>query len=180
MLKWIGTGVVLAVAAAAAGTVVVAKAAPSPPVSGPGPVAAAKPALTADDKPLGRICRADEVVDARPSPAWVGASFEKDNCRAPGMPAPLDGFTASREQVVASMAAMERYAAASDAFERCIQDFVVARRAEAEKGGRSFATPLAIIENHRILVSQRNQKLASARLEATITNFNEYGSGCAD
>ncbi len=171
MLKWIGTGLVLAVAVAAAGTLVVAKAAPEP---------VAISTLPPDDKPLGRICRSDEIVDSRPSPAWVGASFEKDNCRAPSMPAQVDGFTASREQVVASMAAMKRYAAESDVFEQCIQDFVVARRAEAEKGGRPFTTPLAIIENHRILISQRNQKLADARVSATISNFNEYGSGCAE
>jgi hypothetical protein len=175
MLKWIGTGVVLAVAVAAAGTLVVAKAAPEP-----GPVAAAKPVQPSADKPLGRICRSGEVVDSRPSPAWVGASFEKDNCRAPAMPAQIDGFTASREQVVAGMEEMKRYAAASEAFESCIQSFVEARKAEAEKGGRPFATPLAIIESHRILISQRNQKLASARMDAAINNFNEYGSGCEE
>ena len=62
MLKWIGTGVVLAAAVAAATTLVVAKAAPEP-----GPVATAKPPSV--DKPLGRICRSDEIVDSRPSPA---------------------------------------------------------------------------------------------------------------
>jgi len=175
MQKWIGTGVVLAAAVAVAGTLVVAKAAPEP-----APVVTARPALPADDKPLGRICRSGEVVDSRPSPAWVGASFEKDNCRAPAMPAQVDGLTASREQVVASMEASKRYAAASDAFERCIQDFVTARRTEAEKGGRPLATPLAIIENHRVLVSQRNQQLATARVTATINNFNAFGSGRED
>jgi hypothetical protein len=173
MLKWIGTGLVLAVAVAAAGTLVVAKAAPEP-------VSVSKSALPPGDKPLGRICKSDEIVDSRPSPAWVSASFEKDNCQAPGMPALVDGFTASRDQVVASMAAMKRYTAASDTFERCIQGFVEARTAEAQKGGRPFGTPLVIIENHRILISQRNQKLAEARATATINNFNEYGSGCAD
>jgi hypothetical protein len=173
MLKWIGTGVVLAVAVAAAGTLVVAKAAPEP-----GLVAAAKPPSAG--KPLGRICRSDEIVDSRPSPAWVGASFEKDNCRAPVMPARLDGSTASREAVVASMEAGKRFAAASDAFERCIQKFVEERKAEADDGGRPFATPLAIIENHRILVSQRNQQVVAAQVTNTINSFNAYGSGCED
>ena len=175
MQKWIGTGLVLAAAVAAAGTLVVAKAAPEPV-----PVSVSKSVLPPGDKPLGRICKSDEIVDSRPSPAWVSASFEKDNCQAPGMPAQVDGFTASRDQVMASMAAMKRYTAASDAFERCIQAFVENRTTEAQKGGRPFGTPLVIIENHRILVSQRNQKLAEARVTATINNFNEYGSGCAD
>ena len=173
MLKWIGTGVVLAVAVAAAGTLVVAKAAPEPV-----PVSVAKSTSSAGDKPLGRICKSDEVVDSRPSPAWVGASFEQDNCRAPTMPAQVDGFTATREQVVASMAAMKRYGAEADVFERCIQDFVTARRAEAEKGGRPFATPMAIIENHRILVSQRSKETAAAQVRVAINAFNRYGSDC--
>jgi hypothetical protein len=37
---------------------------------------------------------------------------------------------------------------------------------------------VAIIENHRILASQRNKKIVSARMDAAISNFNEYGSGC--
>ena len=39
-------------------------------------------------------------------------------------------------------------------------------------------TPLLIIENHRIAASQRNKQLVVARVNATINNFNEYGSGC--
>ena len=175
MQKWVGPCVVLAVAVAAAGTLVMAKAAPNP-MSGP----VVSRSVPAGDKPLGRICKSGEIVDSRPSPAWVGASFEKDNCRAPGMPAQVDGYTASREQVVASMAAAKNYAAASDAFERCIQKFVEARKIEADDGGRPFTTPLAIIENHRILVSQRNQQMVAARVRTTINNFNEYGSGCED
>ena len=46
-------------------------------------------------------------------------------------------------------------------------------KAEADDGGRPFATPLAIIENHRILVSQRNQQLVAAQVTNTINNFNE-------
>jgi hypothetical protein len=172
MLKRIGIGVGLLAAMAGAGALVVAKATPEPQA------VVARSAIPADGKPFGRICKSNEIVDSRPAPAWVGASFENDNCRAPRMPADVNGFTASREEVVASMTAAKRYAAASDGFERCIQNFVEARKTKARSSGLPLSTPLVIIENHRIAVSQRDKKLVEARVRNTINNFNEYGSDC--
>ena len=168
MQKWIATGLVVAVTVVAASALFAAKALPERSA------ALAPPVVPAGDKPFARICKSDEVIDARPTPAWVRASFASDNCRAPSMPAVVDGFTASREQVVAGMAAAERYAAEADAFERCVQDFVAARKTDEKPANMS----VAIIENHRILASRRNKKIVVARMDAAISNFNEYGSGC--
>src|SRR6476661_4807841 len=98
MLKRIGTGLVLVAAVAVAGALVAAKAS-----SEPGPAVAASRVVPPGDKPFARICKSGEAVDARPSPAWVGKSFANDSCSAPQMPAVINGFTASREQVVAGM-----------------------------------------------------------------------------
>ena len=163
---------VFVAAIAAAGAMFVAKAAPERAVN------LAPPTVPAGDKPFARICKSDEVIDARPTPAWVRASFASDNCRAPSMPTAIDGFTASREQVVAGMAAAERYATASDAFERCVQDFVSTRKAQEDRNGKPANMSVAIIENHRVIASQRNKKIVSARMNAAISDFNEYGSGC--
>ncbi|MEO8300685.1 MAG: hypothetical protein ABI608_02760 [Rhizomicrobium sp.] len=170
MLKWIATGVFVAMAVAGAGSLFAAKAVPERVI------ALAPAVVPAGDKPFARICKSDELADARPSPAWVGASFSGDNCRAPRMPAAIDGFTASREQVVAGMEASRRYAAESDVFERCIADYVVTRKALARE--KPLNNSVAIIENHRITASQRNRKLVSARVTAAINDFNEFGSGC--
>jgi hypothetical protein len=70
------------------------------------------------------------------------------------------------------MDASKRYAAEADIFERCVADF-------AAKPGKPISNPLAIIENHRIAESRRNRKLVAARVNGAITDFNEYGSGCA-
>ena len=172
MLKRIGPYVVVAVAVAAGGFLFAAKAVPERAV------AIAPPIVPAGDKPFARICKSGDVTDARPDPAWVGASFAGDNCRSPQMPAGIDGYTASREQVVASMAAVKRYAAASDVFERCVQDFVAERKAQASKNGKPVSMSLIVIENHRITASQRNRKLFSAKVNIAINNFNEYGSDC--
>lgn len=168
MRKWIGMGLGIAATVVAAGGLFAAKALPERSA------ALAPPSVPAGDKPFARICKSDEVIDARPTPAWVRASFASDNCRAPVMPAAVDGFTASREQIVAGMAAAERYAAAADLFERCVQNFVADRKTDKRAANMS----VEIIQNHRILTSQRNKQIVSARMDAAVSNFNEYGSGC--
>src|SRR5580700_2165202 len=80
------------------------------------PAEPASPTQLASRTPFGAICRTSGVGDARPDPAWMQTSFAHDSCSAPAMPAPVDGETASREQIVAAMAAMKRYAAAADVF----------------------------------------------------------------
>ena len=170
MAKQIGTGIVFLAVLAAAGAFFVAKAAPDPR-----PVAAALPP---GDKPFARICKSDEVVDTRPDPAWVGQSFAGDNCQAPRIPATVDGFTASREQVMASIAEMKRYTIASEAFQRCVRGFIASRQAQANQDKKPMNMSLVIIENHRVIASENNKKKVADQVTATINAFNEYGSGC--
>jgi len=170
MWKKIATGAACLAAITASGAALVARAAPEPAVRN------VSISRLAGGQSFAPVCKASEIVDSRPDPAWVGASFAGDNCRAPVMPAALNGSAASRVQVVAGMAAMKNYIAASDAFERCVEDFVAAQKAQTDK--KSISTPLAIIENHRIVASQRNKKIVAARVRTAIDNFNEYGSGC--
>jgi hypothetical protein len=90
------------------------------------------------------------------------------------MPEPVNGFTASREQVLASMAAAKSYIADSSAYQKCIGDFLAA----AGSDRKHAIVALAAIENHRIAVSQRNQKKADDQVRMTIMDFNQYGSDC--
>jgi len=126
------------------------------------------------------VCRGDEVLDSRPDPAWVSQSFNKDNCRAPLLPAALDGTAVTREEIVAAMAGAKRYAAVANEFQRCVSDFVAAKRTEAARGGAPLTPSQIIIENHRILVSQRAAQTAAAQVRVAINAFNSYGSDCPD
>jgi hypothetical protein len=175
MLKEIGTVAVLVAAVATSGAVLAAKDAPAR-------LPAKNAALTqlAGGKPFAGICKASDVVDTRPDPAWVGASFAHDNCTAPAMPAPVDGLTASREQIVAGMVAVKRYAAASDVFQRCISDFLVARKTQTDETKKPMDAVLTILENHRIAASERDKKKFSDLVKVAINNFNAFGSGCDD
>ena len=87
----------------------------------------------APGKTFAPTCRDTQLTDSRPDPAWVGQSFARDSCTAPQMPAPIDGLTASRNEIVAGMAATNRYAAASDAYQRCIRDFVAVRQSHQDQ-----------------------------------------------
>jgi hypothetical protein len=141
----------------------------------PEPVAAiSKPA----PKTFKPVCRGDEVLDSRPDPVWVGQSFNQDNCRAPSLPPLLDGAAATREQVVAAMAEAKSYTAKAGGFQQCVSAFVAAKRAEADSGGKGLTPSQIIIENHRILVSQRAAERAQAQVRVAINAFNHYGSAC--
>ena len=173
MVRRIATCAGLCAALAVSGGLLVAKATPQPQ-----PLVKAS-VMPAEGKPFAPICKSGEVVDSRPDPAWVGQSFARDNCEAPQMPAPINGLVASREEIVAGMAATKRYAAQSDAYQRCIRDFVIARQSRPD-ATKPVAMALVTIENHRILVSETNKKKTRARMDASIMAFNEYGSGCPD
>ena len=130
------------------------------------------------DQRFAPVCRGDEILDSRPDPRWVGESFNNDRCRAPRLPPVLNGATATREQVVAAMEEVKRYAVAADAFQRCVSDFVAARKARTVSGERPLSPSEVIIENHRILVSQRSKETAAAQVRVAINSFNRYGSDC--
>ena len=115
-------------------------------------------------------------VDSRVEPAWVGQSFAGDGCSAPSLPKPVDGYTASRAQVLASKAAQKKYSAQADAYQRCIVDFVSARRAATDKGAKPMAVALVVIENHRLAAAQTIKQQVAAQANETIREFNEQGS----
>jgi len=135
---------------------------------------ASAPVIAAIPETNFAICK-DGTADAgRPDPAWVLASYDGDNCRAPPLPPRLDGRNAPREKIVAAMAVAKRYDASAHAFERCIADVVAARK------GRVTDKSFLLVENHRQLVSEKNRRLAAAQLAAAIDAFNAFGSECAE
>lgn len=135
---------------------------------------------TQKDGRFAPTCSQDEVVDLRPDPAWMRASFNNDTCQAPSLPAVKNGAAATREEIVAAMANGKAYAAAAAAFEKCVGDFVDARRTNAARGGPPMAETQVIIENHRILASQRRREAVAAQVRVAITAFNRYGSECPE
>jgi len=169
------------VLAAAPGIFHVVNAAPEPralPQVSLVPAASQSQNQSKSDQRFAPVCRGDEILDSRPDPRWVGESFNNDRCRAPRLPPVLNGATATREQVVAAMEEVKRYAVAADAFQRCVSDFVADRKVRSASGQKPLSPSEVIIENHRILVSQRSKETAAAQVRVAINSFNRYGSDC--
>lgn len=140
---------------------------------------AAKPSLAAKKAPadsFAATCTTSETVDFRAEPQWVGQSYAKDGCVAPVLPATVDGFSASREQILASMAEQKKYAVAADKYQQCIYDFVAARRTAADKQKKTLDVALVTIENHRIAASEADKLKVAALTRETIRAYNEAGS----
>ena len=125
-------------------------------------------------------CLSGELADLRPDPAWVGASYEHDACVAPKLPGRINGATAKRETVLAAMAAAKAYGVAAGNFQQCIADYLARRKMMAARSGRPIPPWLPILENHRILASQKNIEQGDAQLRSTVDAFNAYGSECED
>jgi hypothetical protein len=171
--KKVGLGALLVAAIAAPEALHAVRAAPQP-------LPAAFSAAPAAAKPFAAVCKANEVADSRPDPAWVGASFAHDNCWAPAMPSSVNGAAASRAQIVAAMAAEKRYNALAAVYQKCVSDFVVARNAEANNNKKPVDEALNLIEDHRITTSDDNRKKVAALTRNAINDFNEFGSQCDD
>jgi len=125
-------------------------------------------------------CKANEVADTRPDPAWVGASFARDNCWAPEMPALINGYTATDKEINAWVGESKRYMARADAFQRCIGDFIALQRARADTAKKPVDANLILIENHRIIASQANKKKAYDQIVLAVGAYNELGSECPE
>jgi hypothetical protein len=138
------------------------------------------PTQLASRNPFGAICRTSQIGDARPDLGWVQTSFAHDSCSAPPVPAPVDGYTASREQILDAMAAMKRYAAASDVFQRCVSDFLLARKAQADREGKPLDEVLVLLEKQRLVAGERSKRRNAEQVKFAINSFNEYGSDCPD
>jgi hypothetical protein len=147
---------------------------PASAVSEPKPLPIALPAQPAL-KTFTAVCRDEAVVNRKPDPAWVRQSYIGDNCEAPSQPAAIDGYTASRDKIVAGMAAAKTYDAAADAFQKCVSTFVATRKAGS---ARSLTPSQVIIQNHRILASEKSQETVAAQMNMAIMAFNSYGSDC--
>jgi hypothetical protein len=182
MWKMLGLGAAFVVVIASPVALHAVSAAPEPrPNATPAPWApSAQSSSQASADAFGPVCKANQVADSRPDPAWVVASFGNDHCVAPAMPAVIDGYSASREQIVAGMAAAKIYAAKADAYQQCISNYVALRKAAAGKDKKPIEAALITIEDHRILASQADKKKAVNQIEVAINAFNEYGSECPD
>jgi alpha-beta hydrolase superfamily lysophospholipase len=80
-----------------------------------------------------------------------------DTCQAPPIPAAVDGSTASRDQVLAAQAAVKTYIA-SDTYQACINDYVTAQKAQADKDKKPMDAATIQTEGDKITANQASKQ----------------------
>jgi hypothetical protein len=179
-LKTLAVSAGLILAIAASGAFLVARAAPAPGKTAPGGAAFTSLAAKSKGTTFAASCGQEMTVDLRPDPEWITQSFAKDDCWGPPVPAFINGYSADSGKVNASMAAMEKYIAEARVYQKCIANFVVAKRAEADRTNKTLDKAFLVIEDHRIAASQANEKKVATQVAITIDQFNQNGSDCTD
>ena len=122
------------------------------------------------------ICRTGDA--GRPDPAWMRQSFEHDDCRLPEEPPVVDGTTASRDQLMAGLAAAKRFAAATERYQTCISAYLTQRKQAAERTAKPMKASFVAIETHRMIASEASKKRVWNRITMAVDTFNAEGSEC--
>ena len=128
------------------------------------------------DAAFAAICKTSG--EDRPDPAWMRQSFEGDQCSLPQEPQALDGTKASRDELIAGVAAAKKFAASADRYQECINAYLTQRKHEAELTGQPVKLTLVAIETHRIIASEASKKRVHKRIAMAVDDFNAEGSEC--
>ena len=178
-LKTLGISAGLIVAIAASGAFLMARAAPGAAAAPAGATFSSLQAKSAANS-FAASCTEGLTVDMRPDPKWVGESYADDNCFAPALPPFISGYAADGKKVDATMASLTAYTAKARVYQKCIANFVVAKKAEADRTHKPLNSGFEIIETHRIAASEANIKKVATEVQMTVDAYNENGSGCTD
>lgn len=85
------------------------------------------------------------------------------SCARPDAPAPIDGATATLDQLVAAKAATAAFQTASDTYQQCVLDDVNAQKAAAKASKSKFDSAVAKAANAQIDANQVDkEKVAQA------------------
>ena len=104
-------------------------------------------------------------------------AFAEDSCAAPLVPAVVDGNTASRDQIVAGIAAVKAYIALSDDYQACIGDYLTAQKAQADKDKKSMDPALSRAESDKITANQNSKQAVGDAINVSIGAYKKAHPG---
>jgi alpha-beta hydrolase superfamily lysophospholipase len=109
----------------------------------------------------------------------VGAvpAFADDTCQAPPVPVAVDGATASRDQLVAAIAAVKTYIAASDTYQTCIGDYLAAQKVQADKDKKPVDPATIQAEGDKVTANQNNKQTIGDAINVSIGAFKKAHPG---
>jgi len=100
-------------------------------------------------------------------------AFADDSCQAPPVPPPIDGATATRDQVVAAVNAAKSYIAASDAYQQCIGDYIAAQKADAAKNKVPFDPAIEQAESAKVDANQASKQRVGDAVNAAVGAYKK-------
>ncbi|HWY62360.1 MAG TPA: hypothetical protein VNW15_10715 [Rhizomicrobium sp.] len=109
--------------------------------------------------------------------AGVAPSFADDTCQAPPVPASVDGATVAREQLVAAIAAVKTYIAASDTYQACIADYLAAQKVQADKDKKPVDPAIIQAEGDKVTANQNNKQKIGDAINVSIGAYKKAHPG---
>ena len=89
------------------------------------------------------------------------------------MPASVDGTTATTDQMKAAIAAFNAFSKASDTYQQCINDYVTAQNAQADKDKKPHDQTMIQTEGDKVTANQASKEKAGTDLNAAIGVFKK-------
>jgi hypothetical protein len=104
-------------------------------------------------------------------------AFAEDSCPVPPTPTVVDGATATREQLVAGIAAVKSYIAASDTYQACLTDYVKDQQAQAAKDKKPMDPALIQLEGDKGTASQNSKQTVGDAINVSIGAYKKAHPG---
>jgi hypothetical protein len=109
--------------------------------------------------------------------AGAAPSFADDTCQVPPVPASVDGNTVTKDQMVAAIAAVKTYMTASDTYQQCINDYVTAQNAQADKDKKPHDPNMIQAEGDKVTASQASKQTVGDAINASIGVYKKAHPG---
>jgi len=109
--------------------------------------------------------------------AGVLPAYAEDACTVPPIPVVVDGNTASRDQMVAGIAAVKAYITLSDTYQACIGDYLAAQKAQADKDKKPMDAALNRAENDKITANQNSKQTVGDAINGAIGAYKKAHPG---
>jgi len=110
--------------------------------------------------------------------AGISAPALADSCSAPIPPTPVDGSTATKEQLTQAREDTVNFIKASDDYQSCLFADLKAQKAEAVKNKKTFAASIEDGVNDKVQDNQKEkEKVGGEYNAAAVTYKNKHPGG---
>lgn len=111
------------------------------------------------------------ILTALATLAFAGSALADEACTRPTAPAPLDGASATMEQVLAAKNEVAAFMTASDTFQSCVISDLEAKRAAAKAAKTKMDKAVIQAANAQIDENQKDKVAAGAAYNAAVRAF---------